>query len=196
MTQTPHGPAATPAQLMTRLREIPQFRGIRDDELAAVARVVRPIAVHAGDILFTQGARGDTMLFVAEGRLKTQLVTGPGEFTDLAPVTAGQVVGEMAALDPAPRAAQVSAASDGLVFELSVHGLRELRSTAPAVAATLTSSIIADVTARLRSIDQRIEQELHGGKPAAAASTPSIAAGSEKQKEVGSFARLWSRFFG
>lgn len=193
MTETRPGTGATPAQLMARLREIPQFREIRDDELAAVARVVRPIPVQTGDVLFKQGARGDTMLFVAEGRLKTQLVTGPGQFTDLASVTAGQVVGEMAALDPAPRAAQVSAASDGLVFELSVHGLRELRTTAPAVAATLTSSIIADVTARLRSIDQRIEQELHGGKPVPAAP---VAVEPEKQKELGSFGRLWSRFFG
>jgi CRP-like cAMP-binding protein len=195
-TAGPHASQASRADLMPRLRELPQFRAISDAEFAAVANVVRPIKVRSGDILFEQGARGDTMLFVAEGRLKTELVTGPGQTTDLGPVTAGQVVGEMAALDPAPRAAQVRAASDGLVFELGVSGLRELRTTAPAVAATLTSSIIADVTARLRSIDQRIEQELNphaqrGKEPAKSASGE-----SDKQKELSPFGRLWARFFG
>lgn len=197
-----------------KLRALSQFRDLNEAEFDVVLHHVRLKTMRAGDVLFEQGERGDTMLFVAEGRLRVELVDSHGKTTDLGAVAEGQVVGEMAALDPSPRAARVIAASDGTVFELSVHGLREMRRTAPSVAAALTSSIIGDVTQRLRSINDRIERELNpnkgkgqtAAKPSGAHAARSsgvhvtkgaaTAAQADRDQEASGFSKFWARLFG
>jgi CRP/FNR family transcriptional regulator, cyclic AMP receptor protein len=61
-----------------------------------------------GDVLFTAGSPGDTMLLVLEGRVDVKL----GERTvDTAGVYT--ILGEMALIDAGPRSATAVAASDG-----------------------------------------------------------------------------------
>lgn len=159
----------------THLRALPVFADLDDAHLLAVLQLSRVRSYVSGEVIFEQGDRGDTMLFLISGRLRVELDDGKGNRTDVGTVVAGQVVGEMAALDPAPRAASVIAASDASAYELSVDALRQLRREAPAAAAAITSAIIGDVTARLRSINERIEQELN---PGAAIRSPGVKAGA------------------
>lgn len=159
----------------THLRALAVFADLDDANLLAVLQLSRVRTFVSGEVIFEQGDRGDTMLFLIAGRLRVELDDGKGNRTDVGTVAAGQVVGEMAALDPAPRAASVIAASDATAYELSVDALRQLRREAPAAAAAITAAIIGDVTARLRSINDRIEQELN---PAAAGRAPGIKAGA------------------
>ena len=69
----------------------------------------------------------------------------------------------------------VGAWMDATGYELSVDALRQLRREAPAAAAAITSAVIGDVTARLRTINERIEQELN---PTATARGPGVKAGA------------------
>lgn len=148
----------------TRLRKVALFRDLEEAEVAAVVQLCQRRPFTTGDALFVQGERGDTLLFVVDGRLRVEIDGPGGQRIELGAVAAGQIVGEMAVLDPAPRLAHVVAASDGAAFELSAAGLRALRSRAPAAAAAITATIIHDVTARIRHINERIDQEL-GGAP-------------------------------
>lgn len=147
------------------LRNLHVFSELNEADFAAVVALARTRSFSSGEVVFEQGDRGDTMLFVLAGRLRVELDDGKGNRTDVGSVAAGQVVGEMAALDPAPRAASVIAASDVTAHELSVDALRQLRREAPAAAAAITAAIIGDVTSRLRGINDRIEQELNPGAP-------------------------------
>ncbi len=159
----------------SHLRDLQVFADLGDADLAAVMQLTRQRSFVSGEVVFEQGDRGDTMLFLVAGRLRVELEDGKGNRTDVGAVVAGQVVGEMAALDPAPRAAHVIAASDATGYELSVDALRQLRREAPAAAAAITSAVIGDVTARLRTINERIEQELN---PTATARGPGVKAGA------------------
>lgn len=166
----------------SHLRDLQVFSDLGEADLAAVMALIRQRSFTTGEVVFEQGDRGDTMLFVMGGRLRVELDDGKGNRTDVGSVAAGQVVGEMAALDPAPRAASVIAASDVTAYELSVDALRQLRREAPAAAAAITSAIIGDVTSRLRSINERIEQELNPGAPAR---SPGVKAGAGRGPSSG-----------
>lgn len=152
------------------LRRIPLFRDFSDSECEALLAVARRRTIPVGDVVFAQGSVGHTMVVVLDGRLKAQMQDSKGNATELGAIQQGEIVGEMAALDPAPRAATVIAASDAEVLELDAAGLQRLRTTAPAACGAIVSAIIGDVTRRLRQTNQRIDRELHPtGTPAPAA---------------------------
>jgi CRP-like cAMP-binding protein len=170
------------------------FRDLEAADMAAVLQLCQFREFGAGDTLFVQGSRGDTMLFVVDGRLRVEIEGAQGQRTDVGAVAAGQVVGEMAVLDPAPRMAHVVAATEGAAFELSAAGLRDLRQLAPAAAAAITATIIHDVTARIRHINDRIDQELGNdadGQPKVAA----VAAAAQQSPAERSQAPWWARLF-
>ncbi|MDD3836491.1 MAG: Crp/Fnr family transcriptional regulator [Phenylobacterium sp.] len=69
----------------------------------------RPLELAAGEHLFHQGDPGDAMAVVDAGLLKASLVTARGREVVLAYHAPGDVVGELAVLDGAPRAASICA---------------------------------------------------------------------------------------
>jgi CRP-like cAMP-binding protein len=96
-----------------------------------------------------------------------------GGAAQVAVVAEGEVVGEMACVDPCPRSATVVAKGNTLVYELRRDHLEALRSVAPAVATTVVGAVIRDVTRRLRDVNSTIEAELGGG-----AGVPSVHGGA------------------
>jgi CRP-like cAMP-binding protein len=84
-------------------------------ELAAdcVWRRYRP-----GEHLFERGCTGNDVFFVVEGSLSIVSSSATGREVSFARVGAGEVIGEMAAVDGLPRSASVIAAEDALVAVL------------------------------------------------------------------------------
>lgn len=177
----------------TVLRRIPLFRDFSDHDCDAVMSVLRLRQFQTGDVVLQQGAPGDHMVIVLDGRLRVETVDAQGNKTELGAIQAGEVVGEMAAIDPAPRNATVVAASDTVVYELARGGLSQLRVNAPGACVAIVSAVIGDVTRRLREMDKRIEQQLHPvtGKPGR---TPSSS--QEAPMQTSMFSRIWSRLTG
>ena len=172
-----------------QIRGIQLFSKLSDAEIDALAAVLLPRRLGAGSVLFEQHLEGDTMIILIEGKLKVDIADPKGKRTEIREILPGEIVGEMAALDPAPRSTSVKAGTDVLILELSRDGLRQLRTTAPGVAAVITGEIIQGVTRRLRSIDERIEKRLH---PPAAAATATPAAPAQRSV----VSRIWSLFAG
>jgi CRP/FNR family cyclic AMP-dependent transcriptional regulator len=69
---------------------------------------------HTGDTLLNQGDSSDFVVIIIDGYVKISAVTGDGAESLLAIRTAGDVVGELAAMDGLPRSATARAA-DALV---------------------------------------------------------------------------------
>jgi len=117
----------------------------------------------AGEVVFREGEPGDTMLFVVEGRL-VAVTTGseePGAAEQVLNVMgAGEVVGEMAVFDPAPRSATVRALEETTVYALEHDAMDALRRASPAALGALVGVAVRDLTRRLRRLDARIETEL------------------------------------
>lgn len=142
------------------MRTIPLFKNFSDAECDAAQSVMQTRRFATGSVVFSQGSRGDTMVIVLEGHLTVDTTDDEGRRVAIGTIEAGEVVGEMAAVDPGERSATVTAATETLVYELSRSGLKELRQTCPPAASAIVSAIIGDVTRRLRRIDARIELEL------------------------------------
>ncbi len=168
----------TPEARLEAYRRVPTFSKLDDTALERLDACVRWRHLRKGEVLFRQGDRGDSLVVVGEGSFAVSVFRS-GVEVEVARVGAGEVVGEMACIDPAPRSATLVAAAPSTVAELSGDALRSLRTLAPAVASHVVGAVIREVTRRLREIEERIDGDLAPAanatpsRPPAAADEPS-----------------------
>ena len=102
----------TTFEKMVTLHAVNLFSELEPEELEELARACRPEAYPAGRVVCAEGERGDHVFVVLEGEVR--VVRGEGEAAAVVGVErAGSVLGEMAVLDPAPRAATILAGEGG-----------------------------------------------------------------------------------
>ena len=135
------------------LRRVDLFAETPDRVLSGVARVLEEVEVPAGELLIEAGAVEDWLFIVAEGEL--EVVRGGHR----ALVPAGDVVGELAVLDPQPRTADVYARTPALVFRLRKAAFDEVMATRPEIA----RGVVRELVRRLR---ERLDAESADSAPA------------------------------
>lgn len=89
------------------LARMPLFRPLNDRELLRVLQVTDVVPYRAGQFVMREGERGEELFIVLSGNLKVMR----GE-TELATLSTGDHVGEMALVRSQPRSASVVAAND------------------------------------------------------------------------------------
>jgi CRP-like cAMP-binding protein len=105
------------------------------------------VIVKAGEALFHKGDPGKTMYVVLSGELK--IGDGNKIFENLA---AGGMVGEMALIDHAPRAATVTAVTDSTLAELDEKRFLFLTQQTPSFAL----NVMRVLSQRLRRMDSMV----------------------------------------
>lgn len=176
------------------LRRIKLFRAISVSDSIVLLASMRRRNVDSGDKVFAQGENGDTMVVVLDGILRVEVTDMNGNTATVGKVEAGEVVGEMAVLDPAPRSASVVAATDCELLELSRADLMGLRRRAPSAAAAIVGGIIGDVTRRLRNVNKRIDAELDPNSAVGRAQMKVALTGAPTDENTGTFfGRIWDR---
>jgi hypothetical protein len=105
------------------LKTVSIFSETPDDVLAEVASLLEEQDVDAGEAVFRKGDLGTAMYVVVEGRVRVH----DGERT-LRELGERDIFGEMAALDPEPRSASVTALAPTRLFRLDQEDLYELMS--------------------------------------------------------------------
>lgn len=109
-----------------RLRKIPVFSDLDDDELSHIAALAAEVSVPDGKELVREGDYSYDVLAIEEG---TASVDRHGEhIADLGP---GDVFGEMGVLKREQRNATVVATSPMLLVTLTSWDIRRLQKTAP-----------------------------------------------------------------
>jgi CRP/FNR family cyclic AMP-dependent transcriptional regulator len=109
-----------------RLRRIPVFADLDEEEIAAIAALAAEVSVPAGKELVREGDYSYDVLAIEEG---TARVERNGEYLD--DVGPGDVVGEMGVLERSQRNATVVATSPMLLVTLTSWDVRRLRHSAP-----------------------------------------------------------------
>ena len=109
-----------------RLKKIPVFADLDDDQLGRIAALAAEVSVPAGKELVREGDYSYDLLGIEEG---TASVDRDGQHVaDLGP---GDVVGEMGVLERSQRNATVTATSPMLLVTLTGWDIRRLRKSAP-----------------------------------------------------------------
>ena len=127
--------------LVELLSAVPIFQRCSRRELKAVARHAETVELDAGEQLMAEGAPGDALFVLVEGR--ADVVRGGETVGTIEP---GGYVGELALLDGEPRSASVVAASPVVAAVLGTRMFRTLVREFP----ELADQLLAGLAAQLR----------------------------------------------
>jgi DASS family divalent anion:Na+ symporter len=121
-----------------RLRSVDLTSGLDRVALARLAAYMDPVAVRAGEIIFSEGDAGDALYIVVRGTFGAFVGPEPKRVNTIGP---GHYVGELALLVDEPRSATIRADTDGELLRLDRQQFMELlgrdAAAAKAVATTL-----------------------------------------------------------
>jgi CRP/FNR family transcriptional regulator, cyclic AMP receptor protein len=110
-----------------RLKKIPVFADLDDEQLAHIAAIAAEVSVPTGKELVREGDYSYDVLGIEEGTASVQ--RNGQHVADLGP---GDMVGEMGVLERSQRNATVTATSPMLLITLTSWDIRKLQKTAPA----------------------------------------------------------------
>jgi signal transduction histidine kinase len=135
------------------LHRLELFANLSEPDLDWLAGQVEPVGIAAGEILMEEGKPGDSAYIIVDGEFQ---VVKKSDVQDIviAVRDPGEVVGEMALLDQAPRMATVRAVRDSRVLKIRGETLQQLLSQSPSAA----MSILHTVSKRLRQNEGLLRQ--------------------------------------
>jgi CRP/FNR family transcriptional regulator, cyclic AMP receptor protein len=142
--------------LAETLAEVPFFAGLDGASLERVGRGMRTRRFRRGEVIFHQGDPGDALFIVTSGVIKIMLPSDSGEEAILATLRPGDVFGELALLDGAPRSATATALEATETVILPREQFRELLAAEPAI----RDALLASIAGELRRLTNHVE-ELH-----------------------------------
>ncbi|HEX2012585.1 MAG TPA: SulP family inorganic anion transporter [Roseateles sp.] len=117
---------------------------------------LQPWSLAAGETVYRQGERADSMLFIEQGRLGVSLVRTDGTPVRLGSYGPGTLVGELALFTGDPRSADVVAEASTRARRLSSGDLQALEREAPGAALALRTLVIQSLAARLVASSQEL----------------------------------------
>ena len=139
---------------LTRLRQVPLFAELSDGDLARICADATDVRLAPGDVLFHEGDRADRAFVVASGEVEILKATGSREAL-LAVRAEGDVIGEMALLEAAPRSATVRARIATELVSIPRGALDDLLTTSPSAART----VFGLLTRRVRETHDRLRHQ-------------------------------------
>jgi signal transduction histidine kinase len=133
------------------------FKGLDDDELEQVAALTEFRTYPEHHILCHEGAYEDVLYIIAEGQIVITQKTVEGEEERILRVGGrGEVVGEMALIQNAPRAATVRTTTECTVLEMEKKDFETILKRSPRMAI----DIVRITLDRLRENDKRMIEDL------------------------------------
>lgn len=131
--------------------------GLLSEEAAArLTAGSRMVALAAGETLFEQGDPSREAYLVTSGRIAVGTVSEAGQVVHFADLGPGDVLGEFAVIDAAPRSAGAEAVTASRLLALAGERVLDALRDEPGFALAL----LRDLTAKMRAADARIED--HG----------------------------------
>ena len=135
------------------LRSLQFFADLPDADLEWLSQQAEPVAVNAGEVLMEEGAPGDAAYVVVDGEFE---ITKKADGRDIAIAVRdpGQIIGEMALLDHAPRSATVRAMRAGSVLKIRGEAFQRMLTDSSSAAL----SLLQTVSRRLRQNEGLLRQ--------------------------------------
>ena len=129
------------------------FGRLDEADLAAVASQMREVRYSGGQSIFARGDRGTDIFLVIEGRVRLSILTAEGRELSFNHAVAGEIFGEIAALDGGERSADATALVDTRMMVLPMAALDKMMVAKPALA----RAVIGFLCHRLRNVSDHLE---------------------------------------
>jgi len=142
--------------VLQSLSGIPFFGGLDPAALERLAASMRARRFRRGEVIFHIGDPGDALFVIVSGDVKISLPSETGDEAILATLRPGDVFGELALLDGAPRSASATALGPTETVVLPRDRFRELLATE----AGFRDALLASIAGELRRLTHHVE-ELH-----------------------------------
>lgn len=142
--------------VLDSLATSPFFAGLDRATLERVAASMRSRRFRRGEVIFHAGDPGDALFVIVTGDVKISLPSETGDEAILATLRPGEVFGELALLDGAPRSASATAMSAAELVVLPRDRFRDLIATESGV----RDALLASIAGELRRLTHHVE-ELH-----------------------------------
>jgi CRP/FNR family transcriptional regulator, cyclic AMP receptor protein len=136
--------------------ELPLFSGLSVMELNDLLRCIQPVTFSANQTIFRQGDQGDAAYVVQAGKISIYVrhpTHGRVWVTDL---FRGEVIGELALLDNAPRSATAVAAEPCELIRIDAAEFSDLRTSLRPAPYKLMRGITLTICERLRETNRRV----------------------------------------
>ena len=172
----------TPVPMDERERlvaESTMFGSLTPSARTFVAEHLEPVTLPGGALLMREGEQGNSLYFVAVGRLRVTMTRDDGSEMLLAELGRGEVVGELAVMTNEPRSANVTALRDSQVLELSGDAFSRLVVEFPDALRGVTTQVV-----------RRLVRSLREGSPTSPVVTIAVVPLSADPGAVGFAARL------
>jgi CRP/FNR family transcriptional regulator, cyclic AMP receptor protein len=138
------------------LKKLPLFSTLSLLEIDRLAAYAHLKLVRRGEVLFSKGDDGSTLIAVVSGSIKICVPSAEGKEIVLNVIHASEVFGEISLLDGQPRTANASAMSDGEILTLDRREFIPFLRQNPDVMLTL----LAVLCSRLRRTSEQVEDVL------------------------------------
>jgi CRP/FNR family transcriptional regulator, cyclic AMP receptor protein len=123
------------------LRRAPLFESLDDDSAAALQAGVTVVELARGDRLFEEGASGNQLYVILDGKIKLTRAAADGRENLLSVLGPGEMFGELSLFDPRPRTASAIAVTDSHLAALAHDDLHSWLTGRPDVALHLLRAL-------------------------------------------------------
>jgi CRP/FNR family transcriptional regulator len=123
------------------LRRAPLFEALDDDSAAALEAGVTIVELARADRVFEEGASGNQLYVVLDGKIKLTRAAADGRENLLSVLGPGEMFGELSLFDPRPRTASAIAVTDSRLGALAHDDLRSWLTGRPDVALHLLQAL-------------------------------------------------------
>jgi CRP/FNR family transcriptional regulator, cyclic AMP receptor protein len=127
------------------LHQTELFRSVPAEQLASVVASSRLRTFRRGQIVFTAGDPGDTLIVVISGQVKVVVRSADGAELTLTFIGPGGTLGELSVADGGPRSADMETVAESQLLFVPRDVVLAVCANAPAAAAALTSAIAASL---------------------------------------------------
>lgn len=143
---------------------IPMFAALTDEETFEILRICRAHNKPAGSVLFRQGQAGDSAYVIESGSVDVVLDDNSRRDV-IARLGPGDVLGELALIDPGLRSATAVVIADAVLYEIPGEQFNVLREQMSPAVFKVVRHLTRVVCQRLRVVNSRIEAQLTGKEP-------------------------------
>jgi CRP-like cAMP-binding protein len=135
------------------LCKVPLFASLPEPDLLKICEATWDVDLEVGDILFNEGGPGDYAYVIRWGEMEV-LKSATGSDVLLAVVGYGEVIGEMALVEEAPRNATLRARSASRLLAIPKAEMDKLLDTSTSAARAMFSNVLQ----RWRTIESALRQ--------------------------------------